>query len=103
MSKVISSSFITLIPKKDCLTSLDDYMPICLVGFLYKTLSKLLVARLKKVLGNFISENKSAFVPGRNLMDGVLVANEIVDYAVKENKSFLIFKFDIEKAYDRVN
>lgn len=83
LSKAIVCSFITLIPKKDCPTRLDVYKPICLVGCLYKALSKLLASRLKKVLWTVISEAQSAFVPGRNLLDGVLVANEIIDYEVK--------------------
>ncbi|XP_058751103.1 uncharacterized protein LOC131624143 [Vicia villosa] len=102
-SKTILSSFITLIPKRDCPKSLDDYRLIFLVGCLYKALPKLLATRLKRVLGSIISESQSAFVPSRNLLDGVLVANEIVDYDTKENKGYLMFKVDFAKVYDRVN
>ncbi|XP_058751960.1 uncharacterized protein LOC131625078 [Vicia villosa] len=66
-------------------------------------LSKFLAARLKWVLGSIISESQSSFVPGRNLLDGVLVANEIVDYATKEKKGCLMFNVDFEKAYSKVN
>src|SRR4051812_44826077 len=47
LSKTIVSSFITIIPKKSNSTILDKLCPICLVGCLYKALSKLLAARLK--------------------------------------------------------
>ncbi|XP_058751317.1 uncharacterized protein LOC131624383 [Vicia villosa] len=100
LSEAIVSSFITLIPKKDIPLGLQDYRHICLVGCLYKALAKLLASRLKKVLGDIISSSQSAFIPGRNLLDRVLVANEAVDYAKKANKSFLLFKVDLEKAYD---
>lgn len=76
---------------------------MCLVGCLYKALSKLLAARLKKVLGSVILEVQSAFVPRRNLLDGVMVANELMDYAIKENKGCLLFKVDFEKAYHMIN
>lgn len=102
LSKAILSSFITLIPKKECPRSLDKFRPICLVDCIYKILSMILVARLKRVLGSIFLESQSAFAPGRNLLDEVLVANEVVDYATKEKKGCLMFKVDFEKAYDKV-
>ncbi|KAI5389279.1 hypothetical protein KIW84_074797 [Lathyrus oleraceus] len=35
-----------------------------------------------------------------NLLDGVLVANEIIDLVTRSKKSYLLFKIDFEKAYD---
>ncbi|CAJ2637811.1 unnamed protein product [Trifolium pratense] len=55
LPKAITSSFLTLIPKKDHPESLSDYRPIFLIGCLYKILSKLLTNRLKRVLGKLIS------------------------------------------------
>ncbi|XP_058769267.1 uncharacterized protein LOC131643129 [Vicia villosa] len=40
---------------------------------------------------------------GRQKIDEILVANELVDYAFKEGKECLLFKVDFEKAYDKVN
>lgn len=36
-------------------------------------------------------------------MDGVLIANELVDEAQKCRKSMVLFKVDFEKAYDSVD
>ncbi|XP_058775315.1 uncharacterized protein LOC131649574 [Vicia villosa] len=36
-------------------------------------------------------------------MDGVLVANELVDYSNREGKECLLFKVEFEKAYDKVS
>jgi hypothetical protein len=55
LPKAITASFFTLIPKKDHPQGLSDYRPICLVLCVYKLLSKVLSARLKKVLGKVIS------------------------------------------------
>jgi len=101
--KGINNTFITLIPKKDCPQSLNDYHPISLVGRLYKVLAKLLANRLRGVIGNVISDSQSAFVKGRQILDGILVANEVVDEAKKLNKNLLMFKVDFEKAYDSVD
>ncbi|GAU35252.1 hypothetical protein TSUD_323890 [Trifolium subterraneum] len=56
LPKAITSSFFPLIPKKDHPQALSDYRPICLVSSLYKILSNVLTARLKKVLGKLISK-----------------------------------------------
>ncbi|XP_058783223.1 uncharacterized protein LOC131657889 [Vicia villosa] len=70
---------------------------------MYKVISKLLAGRLKKVLHFLISPCQSAFVPGRQLLDGVLVANEVVDFSKKVGRGSLLFKVDFEKAYDNVS
>lgn len=61
------------------------------------------MGRLKKVIGSIISQSQSVFFPGRQLVYRVLVANEMVDYSVKEKKGCLLFKVDFEKAYDKVS
>ncbi|XP_058725579.1 uncharacterized protein LOC131596860 [Vicia villosa] len=101
--KSISSAFIALIPKNHNPQDLTEYRPICLVGSLYKILSKMLAARVKKVMGRLISCNQSAFVPGRNMLDGVLLVNEVIDWAKRNKSSCLLLKVDFEKAYDSLS
>ena len=36
-------------------------------------------------------------------MDAVLVANEAIDSIVKSNRGAILYKLDIEKAYDHVD
>ncbi|XP_058786925.1 uncharacterized protein LOC131661401 [Vicia villosa] len=102
-SKSITSSFLTLVPKKDNPLDLDDYRLICLVGSIYKMISKLLASRIKRVFSSIISNSQSAFVPGRQMLDGVIVANEIVDYASKEGKECLLFKDGIWEVMDELD
>lgn len=72
-------------------------MPICLVGILYKILSKILASRLKKVLSSIISLNLSAFSPRRQMVYGVMVANELIDEAFRSKKSCMFLKVDFKK------
>jgi len=46
-------------------------------------------------MDKLISSNQSAFIKGRQLMDGVVAVNEIIDYARKGRKECLIFKVDL--------
>ncbi|GKV38004.1 hypothetical protein SLEP1_g45962 [Rubroshorea leprosula] len=74
-----NASFIVLIPKKENPQGIEEYRPISLIGCIYKILAKLLANRLSKVLNGIIGENQSAFIEGRQLVDGVVVANEAID------------------------
>ncbi|KAJ9559867.1 hypothetical protein OSB04_005027 [Centaurea solstitialis] len=97
-----NASFLTLIPKVPNPMELNEFRPISLIGIFYKILSKILAERLKAVLGKLISGEQSAFLKGRSILDGVLIANETIDFLKRSKKKSLIFKVDFEKAYDTV-
>ncbi|GAU47312.1 hypothetical protein TSUD_283800 [Trifolium subterraneum] len=103
LTKGINSTFIALIQKVDNPQQLNDFRPISLVGSIYKILAKVLANRLRQVVGSVVSEVQSAFVKERQILDGILIANEVVDDAQKLHKELLLFKVDFEKAYDSVD
>jgi len=98
-----NASFLALIPKCENPQGLDEYRPISLVGCLYKIIAKVLSRRLGSVMNKIISEEQFAFVEDRFMLDGIVVANEIVHEAKLKNKPTFIFKVDFEKAYDSVS
>ncbi|XP_058775849.1 uncharacterized protein LOC131650136 [Vicia villosa] len=102
LTKGSTSSLIILVPKVSSPQSLSEYRRICLVGSLQKILSKVLAKRLKVVVDSLISSKQTTFISGRNILDGVLVVNEIIDLAKRKGRSCLILKVYYEKAYDCV-
>jgi len=103
LSKGINSTFIALIPKIESPQSLNDFRPITMVGSLYKVLSQVLANRLRCVMANIISETQSAFIHGRQILDGLLIATELVEDARRLKKDLLLFKVDFEKTFDSVD
>ncbi|XP_071731071.1 uncharacterized protein [Rutidosis leptorrhynchoides] len=100
ISKGCNAYFFTLIPKKPNPVDLNDYRPICLIGSYYKILTKILSNRLANVIHKVIGSEQTAFLKGRNILDSVLIANEIIDELKCKKRKGLIFKVDFEKAFD---
>ena len=62
----------------------------------------MLANRLKSVLDKCISDSQSAFVPGRSILDNVVVAIEVIHHMKAKTKGKLgevALKLDISKAY----
>ena len=100
--KNLNTTFLVLIPKKQNVEDFKDLRPISLVGGLYKILSKVLANRIKRVMDKVISKSQNAFVKGRQILDAILIANELVDSSLRKKKCRLVCKLDIEKAYDSI-
>ncbi|MCI31436.1 cysteine-rich receptor-like protein kinase, partial [Trifolium medium] len=103
LTKGLNSTFIVLIPKIDSHQRLNDFRPILLVGCLYKILVKVLANRLLLVIGSVIFESQTTFVKDRQILGGILIANEVVNVARKSKKELMLFKVDFEKSYDSVD
>lgn len=100
LNKELNATSIILIPKVPNPVELEDYRPIGLVGCDYKLLSMILAKKLKVVLSHPF---QGAFVKGRKIPDGVLIAIELINSRRTSGLEGTIFKIDFEKAYDHVN
>nr|XP_027121394.1 uncharacterized protein LOC113738404 [Coffea arabica] len=86
-------------------TSLKQFRPISLCTTLYKVIAKILANRLKSVLHCCICKNQSAFIPGRQILDNIMVSHEYMHYLKNKKQGkdgFMAVKLDMSKAYDRV-
>lgn len=101
--KEFNCTLVALIPKKDKLVGFEEFRPISLCNTIYKIISKVAANRLKLILDKLISCEQSGFTPGRNIVDGVIVAHEAIQMAMKRRPRRMILKLDIQKTYDRVD
>ncbi|MCH79466.1 endonuclease/exonuclease/phosphatase family protein, partial [Trifolium medium] len=74
----LNETNICLIPKCDDPVSMKDMRPISLCNVLYKMVSKLLANRLKDCIEKCVSEEQSAFIEGRSILDNALIAIEVL-------------------------
>lgn len=76
--KALNTSFISLIPKQDSALTPDKFRPITLCNVVYKIISKILASRLKPFLPSLISREQSGYVEGRQILDNIIQAHEVV-------------------------
>jgi hypothetical protein len=92
---------IILLPKCAEAMTIQQYRPICLLNVSLKIFTKVITNRLA-VAQRVIQPTQSAFLPGRKIMEGVIILHEIVHELHRKKKSGVILKLDFEKAHDKV-
>ena len=105
MLKSINETIIILIPKVEFPVMVSQFRPISLCNAVYRIISKILVNRVKPLLKHCIGLNQSAFIPGRQILDIVVIAQEFFHYLnTNRNGEFanMALKLDMSKAYNRV-
>ncbi|XP_060210415.1 uncharacterized protein LOC132637323 [Lycium barbarum] len=101
--KYFTHACLIFIPKVDEPASFSQLRPISLTNFSNKIISKIMATRHNVLLPKLVSENQTGFISGRLITENILLTQEIVHDINKGNNSNLVFKLDMEKAYDRVS
>jgi len=101
--KAFNTLFISLIPKQDDSMTLDRFKPIELCNVVYKIISKIIANRLKPLLPTLVSEEQTGYVEGRQILNNIIQAHEVVHSIISNRQAGMIMQLDLEKAYDKLN
>jgi hypothetical protein len=68
----LNFGIITSIPKIENVTKIQQYRPICVLNVSFKIFTKDGTNRLNKVARTVVSPTQTTFMPGRNIIEGVV-------------------------------
>jgi hypothetical protein len=93
---------IILLPKKENAVQIQQYRPICLLNVSFKLFTKVGTNRIAKIAETIISPTQTAFMPGRHILEGVVILHETIHELHRKKLDGVLLKIDFEKAYDKV-
>jgi hypothetical protein len=93
---------IILLPKSTDALKIQQYRPIYLFNVSFKIFTKVLTNRLTSVAHKVIQLTQTTFLPDRNIMEEVIILHETIHELHRKKHSGVIFKIDLEKAYNKV-
>lgn len=95
--------YITVIPKEGNYATLcSSYRPIALLNADTK-FAKVIATRLKKLMSEWIHEDQTGFIPGRESKDNSIRTLLLLRKKSSWESPFLLLSIDAEKAFDKVD
>ena len=89
----LNFGMIILLQKSKDANSLPKYRPICLLQVLYKIITKVVTLRVEPFMDKLISPCQTAFIKGRNIMDGVMSLHEILHVARRKKQQGVVLYY----------
>jgi hypothetical protein len=99
----LNYGMISLIPKLKEANNIKQFRPICLIEVDYKWITKVLTKRLSSVADSVMNMTQTTFIPGRNILEGVVILHEAMHELRRKKQKRVILKLDFEKAYDKIS
>lgn len=98
----INYAVICLLPKCNDAIRIKQYRPISLLNCSYKIITKVLTVMLALKIAKIIDKVQTGFIKGRNILVGVAITHEILKGCKGNQEEGILFKIDVEKAYDSI-
>lgn len=80
----------------------ENYRPLTLLDTDYKLETKCLATRMGITLQEVIHKDQAGFVPGRDILDQIKLAQMVAEYCEITEQDGCLVALDQEKAYDRI-
>jgi len=77
---------ITLILKQKEIKQIQQYRPICMLNVSFQIFAKVLANRLTVVADKVVRQSQTTFMPGRNILEGVVILPETIHELHKKRK-----------------
>ncbi|XP_059067486.1 uncharacterized protein LOC131858304 [Cryptomeria japonica] len=103
VAKELNCTLLDLNPKVEHLTSFNEFRQISLCNTIYKVVAKVISNQLKPILNHIISEERSGFVLGISIVEGIIIAHEAIHTIRQAKVDRMLIKLDIRKVYDMVD
>ena len=120
LPKSMSTTYYKLLYKKESFTAhqivtgalndspndprlLSNWRPIALIPCDSKLLSAYTAQSIKHYMGDIISPQQSAFVPGRSIMDNVMLMQMLIHHHMSRSKKAGLLFLDFAHAYDFIS
>ena len=104
LSNSQKQAMITLLEKKGKdRRFIKNWRPISLINVDVKIAFKAIASRLEQILPDLIHPNQNGFIKGRSIQDGVLMIEDILEFAKFTDHSGILLATDFEKAFDSLN
>lgn len=88
--------------KKFDAKQIQQYTQICLLNVSSKIFTKIFTNRIIKIAQRIIKPTQTAFLPGRNIMEGAVILHETLRELHTKKQNGRIFKIYSDKAYNKV-
>jgi hypothetical protein len=88
---------ITLLPKKENAMKIQQYRPIFLLNVSFTIFTKVATNHISDVAHKVIRPTHTAFIPGRYILEGVVVLHKTLHEMHRKKLEGVIFKIDFEK------
>ena len=70
---------------------------------MYKIISKVIANIMKPLLPTLVSQEQARFVEGRQILDNIIQAHELIHTLKLQKRGGMIIQLDLVKAYDKIS
>jgi hypothetical protein len=88
----LNFGIVTLLPKQKEESHIKQFHPICLLNVSFKIFTKIMVNRMIRIATKVINPSQTTFIPGRNIMEGVVMLHETIHEIHRKKMSGVILK-----------